>query len=372
MMKKKYDIVIVGAGPAGLMACRNILFQDRSVSVALIEKEFFRNKHIICGEGVYKFPFHELLEPKKEWIRFVVPNLVLHSPNNTTVTYVEPTNVGYIIDRFLMQSDLLKHCSKKGAHCIRGKRVTHISPIDNDHLRTVNLNTGESIKARVVVDCSGVLNKFGINEDIICKPRNMEIGILAYLSNVNTDEKSIHMHIGSQIAPGGYGWIFPRSKDSVNIGIVVAHQFLRKCNVKMLLDRFIKRCYPKATVEKVMAKPIAVFTKEKALATDGLIKAGDAACLINPVKRSGITESMMSGKIAGQFALEMLFADNHIGIISACRGYEQIIFEKLSRRFNSLAKVVKTLSRIPDKDLDAGAEILKSIPCNELTMSRIF
>lgn len=371
-MKKEYDIAIVGAGPAGLMAARNILSQDKNIALALIDKSTSHFKNIICGEGVYKLPFQEIIVPQKEWIRFIVPNLVLHSPNNTTVTYVEKTNVGYIIDRSKMQSDLLKESLLGGADVLLERKVREISGVNKNGTRTIRMKPHDTINARVVIDCSGILNKFAHQEDIICKPHDLEIGYCAHLKNVQTDCQTIHMYIGQRTAPGGYAWVFPRTDNAVNVGIVIANSFLKNSNLKKLLHSFITQYYPQAIIEKIMAKPIACFTKRYPLTAQGLIKAGDAASMINPIKRSGITEAMMSGNTAGQFALEMLTATSLKSLIAAGKGYERVMYEKLNRSHAKLAKVKNIFNRIPDHVMDRGAELLKEIPSNELTISRIF
>ena len=56
-MAKLYDIAIIGAGPAGLCAARNILMQKSRPSVILIEKNTDIDKRIPCAEGVGKLGF---------------------------------------------------------------------------------------------------------------------------------------------------------------------------------------------------------------------------------------------------------------------------------------------------------------------------
>ena len=63
-MTDTYDIAIIGAGPAGLSAAKNILRQDQHPSLALIEKTSGKQKKIPCGEGIGKRGFHEIMGPK--------------------------------------------------------------------------------------------------------------------------------------------------------------------------------------------------------------------------------------------------------------------------------------------------------------------
>ena len=370
-MAELFDIAIIGAGPAGLCAARSILLHENKPSVILIEKSTDIDKRIPCAEGVGKLGFHEVLEPKKTWIRSVVSHLTLHSPDNTTITYTD-SNKGYIINRALMQHDLADTCLEMGAEGLFSHSVMKISKPDSDGIRTLFLDSGDTIRAKVVLDCSGPLSRFGEHEKIDCKPHDLEVAYFAHIEGIETRTETVHVYVSEELAPGGYAWAFPRNEQSLNIGIVLGSSFRSDHNIRNLLDTFINKYYPHGKVIRKCAGSIPCYKTRLKIATTGLIKAGDAISTVNPISRAGISEAMKSGTIAGTFAIQMLNASSDKEMKKVCDAYEKAWYKKLGSRHLKLARVKSFLQKVTDKEYNAGAQALASIPQDQLTMAKIF
>lgn len=366
-----YDIAIIGAGPAGLCAARNILLNEKNTSVIIIEKSTDINKRIPCAEGVGKLGFHEVLEPKKTWIRSEVSHLTLHSPDNTTITYTD-SNKGYIINRALMQHDLADSCLDMGATGLFNHSVTMLSEPIPEGMRTIHIDNGSKVSAKVVIDCSGPLSRFGKNENIETKPLDLEAAYFAHVDGVKTRTDTVHLYVGKNLAPGGYAWAFPRNSESLNIGIVLGSSFRGKYNIGKLLNTFINKYYSEGTIVRKCAGSIPCYKRRALIATSRLIKAGDAISTVNPVSRAGISEAMKSGHLAGRFAIEMLGARSEKEMKKVCDDYEKMWHKKLGKRHLKLAKVKKSLLSVSDEEYNSGSHALAAIPQNKLTMSKIF
>ena len=370
-MTALYDIAIIGAGPAGLCAARNILMQKTKPSVILIEKSTGIDKRIPCAEGVGKLGFHEVMEPKKTWIRSVISHLTLHAPDNTTITYTD-SNKGYIINRALMQHDLADECRKMGCEGLFNHTVAKVTKPKSNGERTVHLDNGDVIRAKVVLDCSGPLSRFGENETIDSKPRDLEVAYFAHIEGIKTRTDTVHVYVGRELAPGGYAWAFPRDKRSLNIGIVLGSSFRNNYNIKTLLDRFIEKYYPDGKVIRKCAGPIPCHNKRLKIATAGLIKAGDAISTVNPISRAGISEAMKSGHLAGMYALQMLHTSSEKEIKKVCDSYEKAWYKKLGSKHLKLSRVKNFLQKVTDKEYNEGAQAMAAIPQDQLSMAKIF
>ncbi|MBD3392674.1 MAG: geranylgeranyl reductase family protein [Chitinivibrionales bacterium] len=370
-MNGAFDIVIIGAGPAGLAAARQLVSPSGSPRVLLVDKSTPWKHPIPCAEGVFCPQFHQAIDPKESWIRFTIDRAVFHSPNHSSLVY-QDINKGYIIDRARMQKDLADECGHNGAECAFERQVTQVEKFGDDGTRRVTFGDGECVSARVVIDCSGPLSSLGRGEPIHCKPMDLEVAYLAHIRTSSVDTDTVHIHAGKDIAPGGYAWTFPRTRRSANVGIIVGSPFRAKANVRRLLECFLKEHFPDSSVEQAFAGTIPCSYGRKTLATYGLIKAGDAASTVNPISRAGISEAMLSGSMAGTCALAMLGAGTKKKMAAVCKEYEKAWYEKRGKRHARLAKVKNSLAKVPDSDYNRAAESLSTVPRKQLTMSRIF
>jgi geranylgeranyl reductase family protein len=370
-MKSSYDILIIGAGPAGLAAANRISSISPLPSVLLADKIKPWERPIACAEGVFRVQFEKVIDPKPAWIRFLVDKAVYHSPDNYKVHYSD-NNKGYILDRSVMQKDMAMQCAEKGVECLFGHRVITVGPWNDTDGRTVILDDGTPVKARVVIDCSGPLSTLGKGEKIHSKAMDMEVACLAHLTIPSVDTETVHLHAGWLIAPGAYAWAFPRTDRSINVGVIVGASFKSGANIRRLLDSFISTYYPEGRTERIFAGSIPCAFGRPPISTFGLVKAGDSASMVNPVSRAGITEALIAGNLAGKCALSMLGAQTKKDVLLASRTYEREWLEKRGKRHAKLAKVKHSLVKVPDSDYNASARTLGPIPREQLTMSKIF
>ncbi len=363
-----YDIVIIGAGPAGLNAGKNLI--GTKASVLLIDKKIPWEQPIPCAEGVGRLGFNEALQFRKSWIRQEIRCACYHSPNGSTVNYTD-NNGGYIINRDLMQRDLVEELVKAGVDCAFKFQVTSVSKPLNG-IRTITFANNLFTKAKVIIDASGPIGGFGKGEEIICKPQDLEPAYFVWAENISIELDRVHIHTGSQIAPGGYAWVFPRGPGAANIGIVIGKKFVKNVNLRTLLDTFIKTYFPDAKIVKRFAGSIPCHFKKGPIAVAGLIKAGDSASTVNPISRAGINEALLSGKFASSCALKMLKAKKPSEISFAIREYQNLWEEHRGNRHTKLSHVKNAMNSVPDQDYNEAARVLSQVPQNELTMAKIF
>jgi len=363
-----YDIIIIGAGPAGLSSGMHLIGSGKSV--LLVDKITPWEQPIACAEGVGRLGFAEALSIRKEWIRQEIWAAAYHAPDNTIINYADK-NGGYIINRALMQHDLAEENAKNGHDCLFNARVTSVSKPDNG-IRTVLFKNGTTVNARVVIDASGPNCRFGRDENIIGKPQDLEPAIFVWADNVKVKLDRIHIYTGSLYSPGGYAWVFPRDNNSANIGIVIGKKFVGKTNLSHLLDSFLKANFPSVDIKKRFAGSIPCHYKKEPLVVDGLIKAGDSASTVNPISRAGISEALLSGKLAAQCAIQMINSRRASDTNKSIRNYENQWAKLRGDRHTKLARVKNSLFAVPDRDYNAAAEVLSSVPQNDLTMSKIF
>jgi geranylgeranyl reductase family protein len=368
-MLSQYDIVIIGAGPAGLSAGLKVLSAKPRPSVLIVDKIVPWEKPIACAEGVWTDQFRNALNVKPAWVRYYISTVVLHSADGSVLTHTA-RNAGCIIDRAKMQADMAAGCASLGAEIKLDTRVQSVGRVING-LREVRFVEGASVAARVVIDASGPVAGFGKGEKVVCKPADLEPAyfVIADTTAIASDE--IHIYLGSAIAPGGYGWAFPRGKDTSNIGIVLGNAWRSKINIREKLDALLATHFPNARITHRYAGPIPCEGKPDVLAAPRLFKAGDSASTVNPFTRAGIVEAIESGALAGTYALRTLSASTEKRACAYCEEYGKKWYAAMGKKHEKLAKAKDALVRIPDADYNAAFAALSKIPPSKRSITRI-
>ena len=368
-MDVEFDVIVIGAGPAGLNAVLHLLRNKKRPSVLLLDKVTPWENPIACAEGVWYEPFKAEIDVKPEWIRNFISKAVLHAPDKTIITYSDKDK-GCIINRANMQRDLADLCAEMGAAIRLNCRVTDIGE-EMEAFREVKLSDGSIVRGRVIIDASGPISGFGRKEKIAWNPKDLEPAYFAVAENTGIEMDSIHVYLGKDIAPGGYAWAFPREGGVANVGIVIGRAFLGKVNIRELLGAFLTQDFPRAHVVKYFAGSIPCEAGESRISCGRLLKAGDAASSINPISRAGIVEALTSGGLAGDSAAKMLAVKSRKQILSICKEFHGSWYRKMGKSHRKLSRVKGSLLKIPDSDYNKAFKTLKNIPRNKLMMSRI-
>jgi digeranylgeranylglycerophospholipid reductase len=364
-----FDIIVIGAGPAGLSAVLSALAAKPKPSVLLVDKLVPWENPIACAEGVWTDQLFAAIDVKPEWVRFKISKLILHSADGSSVTHFAK-EAGCIINRQRMQADMAAQCRALGAEIRLNTRVAGIAP-EARSLREVRFTNGTAVSGRTVIDASGPIAGFGKNEKITWKPPDLDPAYFAIVENANLATDEIHVYLGSKAVPGGYAWAFPRENGAANIGLVIGSSFRGSVDIRKLLDSLLAAHFPGVTVVRRHAGAIPCGGKPLPIAVSRFVKAGDAASMVNPFSRAGIMEAVISGKMAGRCACAMLAEDSPGKILAACRDYQKRWLKALGKKQERLAKAKDELFRIPDADYNEAFAALSKVPPDKRSISKI-
>jgi geranylgeranyl reductase family protein len=315
----KYDVVIVGAGPAGSTAAKRLA--EKGVSVLLLDKAAFpRDKP--CGGGLptrvqKRFSY---IEPFVDSISFG------SSTSSSSLRYKfelirdKPLLVNVLRKDF---DDGLVHLAKKaGAAFLDEKTVTDVSVRENKVF--ISLDDGLTIQSKAVIGCDGTQSVVAQKTDLSKKLEMLCVCMVqeqpltpAQLDTFFTQKRLVHLFIKAQ-GIAGYGWVFPK-KNSVNIGIGEFQSALPKSKPKTPLketyEAFIgslkqqKLLPSEFPIENVKGAILPIFPLENTY-TDRVLLCGDAAGFINPITGEGIYYAMVSGQIAAEVIADGLKAQD--------------------------------------------------------------
>jgi len=351
-----YDIVVVGAGPAGSSAALAAARERRSV--LLLERKDRVGVPVRCGEAVGLKGMHVTREPKGEWIKARITRVKLFSPAGIPVV-LEDIAPSYVLDRERMDADCAQEAVAAGTELRCGESVERIT---REHsLYRVSTSCG-SYRARIVICADGVESRCARDAGWKTALALEDLSSCAFCrvwADRDTAAQTVELHYGSGIANGGYAWVFPRGDDVVNVGLGVLGSRSTAGAAKAALERFVENRFGDCRTSPVHAGGVPVGRWLNPLVREGVMVVGDAARQVNALNGGGIAYAFFAGECAGTVAASSIKPDGTVDYRRLKR-YHTIWarrFGKQQLRSFAIKKMVLTLS---DRRMDAIARKLSS------------
>ena len=111
-MKEKYDIVVIGGGPAGSWTAKHAA--DGGASVLLVEKDREIGISVRCAEGISEMGLRNLVDIRDHWIARIIKGFRLIAPDGTIIES-NTEGRGIILHRKIFDYDLADMASQAGA-----------------------------------------------------------------------------------------------------------------------------------------------------------------------------------------------------------------------------------------------------------------
>ena len=367
----KYDVVVVGSGPAGSATAR--FAAENGAKVLIIERRAEVGVPVLCGEGIsQKVDGFKVLEGRR-WIASKMEGARIFSPNGTHITLSAEyagSETGYVVYRDIFDQELARGAVKKGAEIMLDTCAVGLLKKDGKikGVKAQHFDETLEIEADIVVGADGVESRIGKWAGIqtTLKPIDLETCAQYTLTNIDWDSPYCDFFLGKHVAPGGYVWIFPKGKDVANVGIGILASLSESGKALQLLDKFIAT-HP----ELKKGQPIRFLSGADPVAEpiesvrDNLLLVGDAARHVDPITGGGLMTSIEGGKLAGEIigkAVEKQRFDYQM--LSEYETKWKVAFGKKLHR-NYVAKEI--MLDMEDKTLDMLADSLKDYKFEEFS-----
>lgn len=349
----KYDAIVIGGGPAGLVAARGIA--SKGFRMAVLEKE----RHLgvkPCGEGVSRQTLEDSsIPPAGDFIAQEIKGALVYAPNGKSVSIEGEAGAGYILNKALFLQHLASEAIEEGADILMNHAVVDLER--KDGLVKVKTRGGE-LETNLVLGADGfastVSRRFGFEKS---GEREL-IPLIQYLMvncNLN-DQQTTEFYVGREVVPLGYAWIFPKGDRKANVGVGV-----RGSPVKPYLDRFIREhpeIFAKAKVIGIEGAPITIGGLLDSIVDDNIMLVGEAAGQVIPLTGGGIHSGIAGGQMAAQTAVDALEEENFSKgrLMSYPRRYD----EHWGSRIRNSLKARRVMERLSDDELNELADLLDS------------
>jgi len=336
---ESYDAVVVGAGPAGSCAARELAASGHRVLV--LERQRQVAGEIVCAEGITDFWFRVLgWEPERPWISNHVENVRVYGPRGDYF-HVHVGHVGYILERRIFDRDLAVRAAAAGAEFLVSAKFAGAERTkDCIEVRFTHLGREERVRARLIVGADGpasaVGKALGLELDVPISDIHYTAQVL--LSDQGISGDWLGLYAGSEIAPHGYAWLFTKRDGLANAGVGVAD---RKKRIDPLpyLETFLKKYFPRGRRLTRLLSVVPTGGHRLKPYGERVMVVGDAARLADPITGGGLGPAIVSGTTAGQVGARALSEDN----LSASRlsEYPKLYWSKADRKAYELSYAIR-------------------------------
>lgn len=313
-MRGQSDLLVIGAGPAGSAA--GIEAARAGLDVCVVDRaQFPRPK--TCGDAVSNGAAEIIAGlgaggAFERAPRAVVRGAAAVFPDGSRVRRSYGNRPGYIMERAVLDNLLRERLEESGARLLQGVSIRRLERV---HDAVVGARgDGFSWRARAVIAADGpgsvAWTALGAPPP---RRRVLALAITAYLSDLpDAADTGYSEHYFERDLPCGYGWVFPPVEGLANVGVYQRADRYHDAGVPLaeLLERFMARHpdrFEGAAIEgrtRSWQLPLAGRRPPPAMA--GLLTAGDAARLIDPLTGEGIWHALASGRLAARSAVAAL------------------------------------------------------------------
>jgi menaquinone-9 beta-reductase len=322
-MLSAYDVVVIGAGPAGGAAAYHAAASG--LSTLLVErKRLPRNK--VCGDGLtpralralHRMGLADLLASQHVQIRGVRLTGREHASVLNYTTEPPPFNFGVVVPRILLDNQIQRAAQGVGAELASDTKATDLH-IDAGVVRGVSLEGPSGrrrVEAGITVIADGAAGRLSryLRSAGAPGPRTTAFAVRQYFDEVMEMQPYFEVyapltwHARSLI---GYGWIFPveGTMANVGLGLLSDHKRLDQALVQEVFHAFLSelkahdpRLKAACPLGPVEGGPLNARMIDPSFTPPGVVLVGDAAGLVNVFTGEGIAYALESGELAATIA----------------------------------------------------------------------
>ncbi|WP_407443036.1 geranylgeranyl reductase family protein [Fibrobacter sp.] len=313
MLSNTYDVVVIGAGPGGCVAARNLAREG--YKVLLLEKRERVGYPVRCGEASTTLEDLQTYGPIDEsCIESIINGLFIYGPDGVNIEVPKP-GTGIMLNREKFDPWLAKLAEDDGAELVTAARAEFVGDVQGDsRMVRVVLGKGngdgsvtetgtQEIFAKMVIAADGVESRIGRMVGLNCaqKPGCTCTGVDIQVEGILTKPDYLTFWQGHDFINDGYIWSFPKQKSNVtNFGAGFLVPKAGHANIYDVTMEWLNKLFPGAKVNKVVGGLVPVSSTLENYTLDRFALVGDAAHHTNPLTGGGIAAAMRAGRFCAE------------------------------------------------------------------------
>lgn len=334
MSDDKFDVIVVGAGPAGTSAA--ITAAKAGLNVVLLERGEYPGSKNVQGAVLYTKNLADILpefwkDPNAPLERYITTQNVLITSDDSAIQggfrsnrWVQEPHNCYTIIRVKFDQWYAKKAEEAGVQLFSGVKVSKLLQ-ENGKVVGIESSEGDQLRADVVIACDGVNSLLAQSIGLIdeWRPDEVALGVKEVLSLPKEriqdrfaleGNEGTTFEIFGKITKGmlGYAFLYT-NRESISFGVgcklshfqksrIAPYELLESAKKHPIIRRYLADAKPMEYSAHLI--PEGGYYSLPPLYTDGFMIAGDAAQMINPTHREGSNLAMAAGMFAAQTAVE--------------------------------------------------------------------
>ncbi|MFW9846757.1 MAG: NAD(P)/FAD-dependent oxidoreductase [Candidatus Thorarchaeota archaeon] len=352
MNHSKYDTVVVGAGPAGLIAAHRVAKNGSDVLILEEHHQIGEPDHcagLLSTSGLVSLG----LRPPDDVIQNHVVGARIYAPSGHHILVERGQREALVLDRRRFDQWLSNRATDAGATIMTNTRVKYLRKEDG---RVMGVQTGgdtpQAFLSSVVINAEGSRGQISSQAGLPTVTRRSKYPAFQYeVKGVDLDENLVEMYYGRSFAPGFFAWLIPIGENRARVGLAARNHSITRLNAAMRHHPVLSERLKHASIERRFGGIVLVGLPIKQTVTDGLLVVGDAAGIVKPTTGGGVILGGMAAEIAGRVVSKVLSNGDSSG--ASLREYERSWRALLMKDLRVMYWTQKLLSTLTDKGLDS-------------------
>ncbi len=300
----KYDAIIVGAGPAGLLAATKIAEAGYNVLVSEEHEKVGEPDHcagLLSASGLISLN----LKPPRDIIQNTVSGARINAPSGHSLFIERGRREAYVIDRRRFDSWLAERASDKGAKILTSSKVKEITR-SKLGIRSV-ITSRQVYEASVVIIAEGARSVLAKDAGFPIVSKHSKLPAYQYeLKEVEIEEDLVEMFYGRQLAPGFFSWIIPIGEGRVRVGLASRNRTKARLDSALRHHPIISDRLKNAKIVRGLGGVVLVGKPLSRLSVDGIVIVGDTAGMVKATTGGGVIIGGLTAKLAGESIIDAL------------------------------------------------------------------
>lgn len=344
---------------------------ENGIDVLVLEKRPEIGIPLYCAEAISFSGLTDFVPVDPQWISTDIHKALLVSPSNIKMKVHHP-NAGFVLNRKLFDKRLAETAVSSGA-CVKvdAPAIGLLKSKAGKFCGVKVLENGDEkeYQAKVIIGADGVESYVSrwAGMDFTLGLDRIGSSVQYLLEDADVEPDCVEFHLGQTLAPGGYAWVFPKGNGRANVGLAISPNLKSDKKAKEYLNEFIPKRFSKFKVTESTMGAIPCFDRNKNLVKENVLLVGDAGRVVDSLSGAGISNALLSGKIAGSVVSQYI-KDGNLSVSSLKRYYDELMRAKGKLlRFSSFCRAI--FLKMTDQDFDDVILFLKKHFDNKVVTS---